>query len=59
MNRKINFANFLAENDNGLSTPNMTDCERYGMAWGCDEDCPVFQNGDCEFQEELEKEWKK
>lgn len=48
MNKKMNFTNF-----------NMNDCEKYEMGWGCDEDCPVFQNGDCEFQEELEKEWGK
>ena len=25
----------------------MTDCERYGMTWGCDEDCPVLNKGEC------------
>lgn len=26
----------------------MTDCERYGMTWGCDEDCPMLNKGKCE-----------
>ena len=25
----------------------MSECEKYGMAWGCDEDCPVYQRGEC------------
>ena len=25
----------------------MSECEQYGMAWGCDEDCPVYQRGEC------------
>lgn len=33
-----------------------TQCERYGMAWGCDHDCPVFRDGGCKdsFLENLE-----
>lgn len=23
------------------------ECERYGMCWGCDSDCPVFLRGEC------------
>jgi len=35
----------------------MTDCEKFGMDCGCREDCPVFIRGECEFQEENEKEF--
>lgn len=30
---KIDFANLIRSQDNGLSYPNMTECERYGMTW--------------------------
>lgn len=55
MNRKTEFANSVCSHDEGLSYPNMTECERYGITWGCDEDCPVFQRKECELQEEVEK----
>lgn len=54
MNRKIEFANSICNFDEGLSYPNMTECERYGMTWGCDKDCPVFQRKECELQKENE-----
>ena len=31
------------------------ECERFGMTWGCKSDCPVFERGECELQEENEK----
>jgi len=31
------------------------ECERFGMTWGCKPDCPVFERGECEMQEENEK----
>lgn len=31
----------------------MTDCEKYGMAHGCDADCPVLQAGNCKNEESL------
>lgn len=52
---KIGFANSICGMDNNLSYPNMTECERYGITWGCDKDCPVFQRKECELQEEIEK----
>lgn len=52
---KIEFANTICSDDKGLSYPNMTECERYGITWGCDRDCPVFQRKQCELQEENEK----
>jgi len=30
------------------------ECERFGMTWGCKSDCPVFERGECELQEENE-----
>lgn len=42
-NKKMDLANLICSNDKGLSYPNMTECERYGITWGYDEDCPVFQ----------------
>lgn len=56
---KMAFANTICSNDKRLSYPNMTECERYGITWGCDEDCPVYQRKECELQEELEEKWKK
>lgn len=54
---KVEFAKFICNQDNGLSYPNMTECERYGMTWGCDKDCPVFQRKECELQEENNKQF--
>lgn len=51
---KMRFANSICSADSGLSYANMTECERYGITWGCDEDCPVFQRKECELQEEIE-----
>lgn len=28
------------------------DCHRYGIGHGCDEECPVYAEGNCEIQEE-------
>lgn len=58
MKEKIDFANLICSQDNGLSYPNMTECERYGMTWGCDKDCPVFQRKECELQEENERQFR-
>lgn len=43
---KIGFANTLAETGSRAFL-GMTECEKYGMTWGCDEDCPVYQRGEC------------
>lgn len=43
---KMEFATVLAEyGSHGFL--GLTECEKYGMAWGCDEDCPVYQRGEC------------
>lgn len=54
---KIDLSNIICSHDEGLSYSNMTECERYGITWGCDEDCPVFQRKKCELQEENEKKF--
>lgn len=43
---KLGFANEIMELSDTSYLAN--DCERYGMAWGCDMDCPVFRNHKCE-----------
>jgi len=44
---KMEFATALAELGS-FGVKGMTECEKYGMAWGCDEDCPVYQRGECQ-----------
>jgi len=51
---KINFANTLADS----VSISMNECEKYGMCWGCDEECPVYIRGECEIQEENKKIFK-
>lgn len=31
------------------------ECERYGMTWGCDEECPVLNKGNCELYSSVEE----
>lgn len=42
-------AEFLYEMEvlNGTLPAGMTECEKYGMTYGCDGRCPVFIAGDC------------
>ena len=47
-NNKQMFANSLSD----TVFIGMSQCERYGMTWGCDGDCPVLQDGKCEIQEQ-------
>lgn len=54
-NEKAVFAKTILSLDNYLSDSNMNECERYGIVWGCDEDCPVYQEGTCKLQEENRK----
>lgn len=54
MSDKIEFAYTINNLDNGIyKTGN--ECFNYGITWGCDEECPVFQKGKCELQKENEK----
>lgn len=46
-NTKLNFGRTLGSiGSNGVHI--LTDCESYGMMSGCDEDCPVLNDGKCE-----------
>jgi len=57
VSEKLQFANTMAELDLGITAASvMTDCEKYGMVGGCDEDCPVLIRGECELQEADNKE---
>jgi hypothetical protein len=50
MNNKSMFANTI----NGIgdhANLSANECERYGMTWGCDGDCPVFSRGDCKIED--------
>ena len=48
------FANTLADMGSH-ATHFENECERFGMTWGCKPDCPVFERGECELQEENEE----
>ena len=37
---------------NGTLPAGMTECEKYGMTYGCDGRCPVFIAGDCKCVDE-------
>jgi hypothetical protein len=52
-NYKSMFANTIS--DLSGDSPLMNDCERYGMTWGCDEDCPVYQRNECKNPESIEQ----
>lgn len=34
-------------------TSGTNECHRYGIMHGCDLDCPAYQNGKCELQDEI------
>ncbi len=52
MSVKMDFAFTLAKLDLGVMAANvMTDCETYGMAYGCTINCPVLQDGKCELKD--------
>jgi len=56
MEKKL-FANTMTEKDLGVMASSvMTDCEKYGMTWGCDIDCPVLQMGECELKDTENKD---
>ncbi len=55
-NPKEIFANEMAIRSLGaMAYTVMTGCERYGMCHGCDEDCPVLQDGKCELYPSVEE----
>jgi len=54
MSNRALLANTLA-NIGSHATHFGNECERFGMTWGCKPDCPVFERGECELQEENEE----
>jgi secreted trypsin-like serine protease len=40
------FANTIMELGN-YATHMENECERFGMVWGCKENCPVLEKGQC------------
>jgi len=53
-NTKMMLAEILTENDNH-SGHFESECFKFGSTWGCRIDCPVFERGECEMQEENEE----
>lgn len=46
---KQEFANETAIRGLGKTAASvMTDCEKYGMCYGCDQNCPVLISGKCD-----------
>lgn len=45
----LGFARVLSDSVN----VGMSDCETYGMTYGCDEHCPVFMAGECTNEDAL------
>lgn len=52
MNDKELFANTICDLDERLGR-GLTACEKYGMTWGCDEDCPVLNNEECKIYKDV------
>lgn len=51
------FARSLSHGSLGVTAAaGMSDCEHYGMAYGCNEECPVLRAGECELQDSENKE---
>lgn len=54
MSSKSDFASMLTRGgDHGFK--GASECECWGMSYGCTPDCPVFERGQCEIQEENSK----
>jgi hypothetical protein len=46
--KKMMFADTITEMDLGaMASSVMSDCEKFGMTWGCRSDCPIFKAGKC------------
>jgi len=46
------FARTITEVDVGaMGSSALGECGRYGMTYGCNEDCPVLLRGECELQD--------
>lgn len=52
---QIGFVNEMALWGLGTTASSvMTECEKYGMCYGCDIHCPVLQRGECECEDNKE-----
>ena len=49
------FAGTIADLNTSHATHFENECERFGMTWRCQPDCPVFERGECELQQENEE----
>ena len=54
MSNRALLANALADLGS-QATHFENECERFGMTWGCKPDCPVFERGECDLQNENEE----
>ena len=53
----MRFARTLVLWDLGVTASSvMTDCEKYGITYGCNIDCPVLIEGKCKLQDAENKE---
>ena len=51
---KQGFANEMAIMDLGTTAASvMTECEKYGMCYGCDQHCPVLIAGKCDNEDSI------
>ena len=57
MSYKADFAKTI--NEIGDIPLIMSACESYGMAWGCDEGCPVLDNGECGLYKDVDDFYEK
>lgn len=55
ISERASFAYSLADMNTSHATHFESECEKFGMTWGCRPDCPVFERGECELQEENEE----
>ena len=51
---KLEFANAISIRVLGATAASvMTDCEKYGMCYGCDQYCPVLIAGKCDNEDSI------
>lgn len=54
MNNKELLANTINELGS-FANLSANECERFGMTWGCREDCPVLSRGECKIYSSAEE----
>ena len=52
---KMAFAEFMALSLGTTAASIMTDCEKFGMTYGCQEDCPQLQRGECKIYKSVDE----